>query len=68
MGEREVLAAFLAAQRSSVPAILDGLERAALRTAVLPSGWTPLGMVEHRGHAERHWFHGTARSEATAAG
>ncbi|MFJ9787219.1 DUF664 domain-containing protein [Amycolatopsis sp. NPDC101161] len=23
---------------------------------VLPSGWTPLGMVEHLGYAERHWF------------
>ncbi|MEJ2856893.1 MULTISPECIES: DinB family protein [unclassified Saccharothrix] len=56
MGEKEALAAFLAAQRSSVVAILEGLDEAALRTAVLPSGWTPLGMVEHLGHAERHWF------------
>ncbi|WP_309116867.1 DinB family protein [Saccharothrix sp.] len=56
MGEKEALAAFLAAQRTSVQAILEGLDEAALRTAVLPSGWTPLGMVEHLGHAERHWF------------
>ncbi|CAL9491880.1 hypothetical protein SUDANB95_03234 [Actinosynnema sp. ALI-1.44] len=56
MGEKEALAAFLGAQRASVLAILEGLDEAALRTSVLPSGWTPLGMVEHLGHAERHWF------------
>ncbi|OXM62821.1 mini-circle protein [Amycolatopsis vastitatis] len=47
---------FLRAQRESVLAILDGLGDEALTTPVLPSGWTPLGMVEHLGHAERHWF------------
>ncbi|GAA0220674.1 DinB family protein [Saccharothrix mutabilis subsp. mutabilis] len=56
MGEKEALAAFLGAQRASVPAILEGLDEAALRTSVLPSGWTPLGVVEHLGNAERHWF------------
>lgn len=54
--EKKTLSMFLAAQRSSVLAILEGLDAAALTTAVLPSGWTPLGMVEHLGHAERHWF------------
>ncbi|RSM48341.1 DinB family protein [Amycolatopsis balhimycina DSM 5908] len=47
---------FLRAQRESVLAILDGLGAEVLTTPVLPSGWTPLGMVEHLGHAERHWF------------
>ncbi|NUS63524.1 MAG: DinB family protein [Saccharothrix sp.] len=47
---------FLEAQRGAVLAILDGLDGDALTTAVLPSGWTPLGMVEHLGYAERHWF------------
>ncbi|MEU4229739.1 DUF664 domain-containing protein [Nonomuraea sp. NPDC026600] len=28
----------------------------ALSTAILPSGWTVLGLVEHLGYAERHWF------------
>ena len=37
-------------------AVLEGLDDAALRTAVLPSGWTPLGLVAHLGDAERHWF------------
>ncbi|WP_307795599.1 mycothiol transferase [Actinacidiphila acididurans] len=27
-----------------------------LRTAVLPSDWTPLGLVKHLGYAERHWL------------
>ncbi|MDI6102308.1 DinB family protein [Actinoplanes sp. NEAU-A12] len=54
--EKAVLREFLAYQRASVEAILAGLGEEALHTPVLPSGWTPLGMVEHLGHAERHWF------------
>jgi uncharacterized damage-inducible protein DinB len=55
-GERADLSAFLAAQRQAVLAIIDGLDEAALRRAVLPSGWTPLGLVEHLAGAERFWF------------
>ncbi|MCE6997255.1 DinB family protein [Saccharothrix sp. S26] len=55
-GEKAALSLFLQAQREAVLAILDGLDGEALTTAVLPSGWTPLGLVEHLGHAERHWF------------
>ncbi|MEU1491688.1 DUF664 domain-containing protein [Streptomyces sp. NPDC005776] len=54
--EKKALSAFLAAQRASVLAIVDGLDTQALTTPVLPSGWTPLGLIEHLGHAERHWF------------
>ena len=43
---------FLEAQRASVLAIIDGLDAEALTTAVLPSGWTPLGLVEHLGYAD----------------
>jgi hypothetical protein len=50
------LLAFLDAQRECVLAIVDGLDEDLLTTPVLPSGWTPLGMIEHLGHAERHWF------------
>lgn len=56
VSEKTTLLAFLRAQRESVLAILDGLGEEALTTAVLPSGWTPLGMVEHLGDAEHHWF------------
>ena len=54
--EKNALLMFLEAQRSSVLAIIEGLDTEALTTPVLPSGWTPLGLIEHLGHAERHWF------------
>jgi hypothetical protein len=55
-GEKVALGDFLGFQRASVRAILADLDEASLRKRVLPSGWTPLGLVEHLGHAERHWF------------
>ncbi|GIF05129.1 DinB family protein [Actinoplanes siamensis] len=54
--EKAVLHEFLEYQRASARAVLEGLGEDALRRPVLPSGWTPLGLVEHLGHAERHWF------------
>ena len=54
--EKDALHEFLTYQRASVLAVLAGLDDQALRRPVLPSGWTPLGLVEHLGHAERHWF------------
>jgi hypothetical protein len=52
-GDASVLIAFLDAQRTRALNIIAGLDERQLRTAVLPSGWTPLGMIEHLGHAER---------------
>jgi hypothetical protein len=49
---------FLDAQRAAVLAVVDGLDETGLGTAVVPSGWTPLGLIEHLGYAERHWFQG----------
>ncbi|MCZ7475031.1 MULTISPECIES: DinB family protein [unclassified Micromonospora] len=54
--EKAALCEFLEYQRASVRAILADLDLASLRKPVLPSGWSPLGLVEHLGHAERHWF------------
>jgi hypothetical protein len=54
--EKERLQHFLDAQRRGVLAVIDGLSPQALATSVVPSGWTPLGLVEHLGHAEWHWF------------
>ncbi|MEU4215185.1 DinB family protein [Actinoplanes sp. NPDC026623] len=54
--EKATLHEFLAYQRASVRAIISGLSDDVLRTPVLPSGWTPLGLVEHLAHAEGHWF------------
>jgi uncharacterized damage-inducible protein DinB len=57
-GEAEVrtLRRFLDYQRSAVLAIVDGLEEEAWHRPIVPSGWTPAGLLEHLGHAERHWF------------
>lgn len=50
------LLTFLQAQRRSVLAIIEGLDEAALQKVTVPSGWTPLGLIEHLAHAERFWF------------
>jgi Protein of unknown function (DUF664) len=54
--ERASLNAFLQAQRDSVLAIVDGLDERDMRRPVVGSGWSPLGLIEHLGHAERFWF------------
>lgn len=54
--ESAALIAFLDAQRGSVLAIVAGLDDDALRAPLLPSGWTPLGLIQHLAFAERHWF------------
>src|SRR6266851_1233003 len=54
--EHRQLWEFLNVQRECVLAIVEGLDEAAFRKTVVPSGWTPLGMIEHLGHAERFWF------------
>lgn len=54
--EKTALLEFLTYQRESVLAILAGLDEGQLHKGVLPSGWSALGLVEHLGHAERHWF------------
>lgn len=55
---------FLDAQRASVLAIVEGLGEDALRTSAVPSGWTPLGLIEHLGFAERYWFQRVATGSA----
>ena len=52
-----VLVSSLNAQRDHVLGILDGLPEDELRRPVLPSGWTPLGLVRHLAiDVERFWF------------
>jgi uncharacterized protein DUF664 len=53
--DRDLLA-FLGAQRDAVLSIVAGLDEAAWHRPVVPSGWTPAGLVQHLGDAERHWF------------
>jgi Protein of unknown function (DUF664) len=54
--EDQALLAFLDAQRAAVLSIVAGLEEEAWHWAVVQSGWTPAGLVEHLGGAEWHWF------------
>lgn len=55
-GGRQAVLRCLDHQRASVLAVVDGLSEDAWRTPVVPSGWTPAGLVQHLGDAERHWF------------
>lgn len=56
--DRRALLAALAYQRASVRSIVDGLSEEHWHTSVVPSGWTPAGLVAHLGGAERHWTSG----------
>jgi hypothetical protein len=53
--DRHALLAALEYQRVSVRSIVDGLSERHWHTSVVPSGWTPAGLVAHLGGAERHW-------------
>ncbi|HEV8065788.1 MAG TPA: DinB family protein [Acidimicrobiales bacterium] len=54
----EMLRAFLRGQRQSVLEIVEQLDEEAWHRSVVPTGWTPAGLVEHLGGAEWHWFQG----------
>ena len=55
--EATVLVSSLSAQREHVLGILDGLSDDELRRAVLPSGWSCLGLVHHLAlDVEQFWF------------
>jgi hypothetical protein len=54
----EMLRDFLRGQRESVLAIVDGLDEDAWHRSIVPTGWTPAGLLEHLGGAEWHWFQG----------
>src|ERR1700730_7425695 len=54
----EMLLDFLRGQREAVLAIVDGLDEDSWHRSIVPTGWTPAGMVEHLGGAEWHWFQG----------
>jgi hypothetical protein len=54
--EKRALLHFLEYQRASVLSIVEGLDEEAWHRSIVPSGWTPAGLVQHLGDAERHWF------------
>ena len=54
--EDQVLLDFLAAQRETALASVEGLDEEAWHRSVVPSGWTPAGLIEHLSGVELHWF------------
>jgi hypothetical protein len=67
--EARGLLASLTDQRGHVLGILDGLPDEALRRAVLPSGWTCLGLVHHlTWDVERYWFRGIVAGDPAGQG
>lgn len=65
MGEEmRALLSSLNDQRSHVLGILEGLSDEDLRRAVLPSGWTCLGLLQHLAlDVEQFWFRGIVAGE-----
>jgi hypothetical protein len=56
ISERDRLQHFLDQQRNAVLAITEGLDDVQLNTPVLPSEWTPIGLIRHLAGAEAMWF------------
>lgn len=54
--QRETLLGYLDYFRSVVLDKLDGLSEADLTASRLPSGWTPLELLQHLVHVERRWL------------
>lgn len=53
---RDVLLGYLAYFRSVLVDKLHGLDDEALRGSRLPSGWSPLELLNHLTHVERRWL------------
>jgi hypothetical protein len=52
----ELLASYLDFYRAAVLRKVSGLTETQLRKSLLPSGWNPLGLVNHLAHVERRWM------------
>jgi len=62
-----MLLRYVGAQREHVLGILEGLDEAALRKPLLPSGWSCLGLVQHLAlDVERFWFQAVIAGEQAA--
>jgi Protein of unknown function (DUF664) len=64
--EDQMLLGFLAAQRAAALDIVAGLDEEGWHRSVVPSGWTPAGLVEHLSGAQFHWFVGVVAGEDTS--
>jgi hypothetical protein len=52
----EVLLGYLDYYRSVLRSKLAGLDEGSLRGSLLPSGWSPLGLVKHLTYVELRWL------------
>ncbi len=57
----------LAHERAHVLASVDGLDDAALTTSVVPSGWTPAGVIQHLALESEGFFFRTVLTGQSAA-
>jgi hypothetical protein len=64
--EDQMLLDFLAAQRATALDIVAGLSEEDWHQSVVPSGWTPAGLIEHLSGAQFHWFIGVVAGEDTS--
>ena len=55
-GEAAHVAAYLAYYRATVVEKCRSLPEAEQRLTRLPSGWTPIELLDHLAHMERRWF------------
>jgi hypothetical protein len=53
---REILLQQLSYYRATLLSKLDGLSEDQLATSILPSGWSPLGLLKHLVFVERRWM------------
>jgi len=54
---KEILLQQLSYYRGTVLAKLDGLSDDQLTASIVPSGWSPLGLLKHLVFVERRWMH-----------
>ena len=65
--EADALVASLNDAREHVLGVVEGLPEDTLRGSALPSGWTPLGLVQHLAlEVEQFWFRGAVAGEPIA--
>ncbi|HEY1178202.1 MAG TPA: DinB family protein [Phytomonospora sp.] len=64
-GELDTLRRYLTWQREHILGALDGLTDEQLRAPALPSGWSPIGLVQHLAlDVERFWFRAVVAGES----
>jgi hypothetical protein len=55
-GERETLEAFLDYYRETIPWKVSGMSEEDVKRVIVPSGWSPLGVIKHLAYVEQSWF------------